>query len=328
MTRLRKILASRLLVIGIVLVAAGIATAVAGYVAASRAASDRVDAERVVAAVEDEIAEAEDDLADATTARETASRDETQANAELTTVEDERARLRAELETLEDRAPGYIDAVADVAARAGGVQSAAAGLLDLRMGQAEALAAGDHSAFNDRMRSYVEPAGSAASHFTDLFSVVESLPAVALREGYRYEGPSGEAMVVTEPVHLDPPTGPAVVVMTLPEQIACQPWGNGGCRYSWEATIDASNWLEVTLTRIGVRYRGGGGYCVVGDEWADVARIISPNGSTTWSAWLTEDRDGECAPVLGGDLLVRWEATDAEGNDLSGRATADSAAPP
>lgn len=328
MRRLREMVASRLLVIGVALALAGLATVVTGYLAASRAESARLDAERAVAAVEEEIAEAEADLAEAAAAREAASRDEAQANAELAAAEDERIRLRAELETLEDRVPGLVDAVATFVAQAEQARTAVAGLVDLRTGQAEALAAGDYSAFNDRMRAYAEPAGNVAAQVADFFIVAESLPVVTLRDPYRYDGPSGEAMVLGDPVPLDPPTGPAVVVMTLPEQIACQPWGNSGCRYSWEATIEASNWLEVTITRIGVRYRGGGGYCVVGDEWEDVTRSISPNGSTTWSAWLTEDRDGECAPVLGGDLLVRWEATDAEGNDLSGRATADLAAPP
>ena len=328
MRAIGKLLRSRVLVFGVVLAVAGIAVAVAGFLAASAAASDLSDAEVAVAQIADEIAEAEKGLAEAESARETADADASEVTAQLAAAEDERSRARAMLNAVADGAPVLVEAATDLLASAGDTQTALTGLVDLRNAQVEALLASDYSGFNDLSKSYVDPAAAATARLAAFFTQVEDLPAASLRDPYRYEGPAGDAMVASEPVPLDPPTGPAAVAMTLPEEVPCASWGNEGCSYSWTATIRESNWLQVTITRIGVRYRGGGGYCVVGDEWSDVSRLVEANGSTTWSGSLIEDRDGECAPIIGGDVLVRWEGTDGEGNTLSGRATADLASPP
>lgn len=328
MSQTRTSSRSWVLIVGLVLAVAGIATAVTGFLSASAAETDRIDAERAVAAVEEAIGGAEADLADAEATLEATHEAKDEATAELAATEEERDRLRAELTTLENQAPDFVAATTDLLATAGETEAAVAALVARRRAQAEALAGDDFATFNDRLANYAQPAAQAAAQLTGFFSQAEGLPAVNLRDPYRYDGPPGEEMGTSEPARLEPPSGPAQVEMTLPEQVACTPFGNGGCKYSWEAKITESNWLEVTITRIGVRYRGGGGYCVVGDEWSDVTRVVPADGNTTWSGSLIEDRDGECAPVLGGDLLVRWEGTDAEGHSLSGRATADLASPP
>jgi hypothetical protein len=153
---------------------------------------------------------------------------------------------------------------------------------------------------------------------------MESLPQISIGDPYQYDGPMVEPRVATEPLALDPPTGPAVVAVELPDQVGCSAWGNEGCHYQWTAKFVESNWLDATITRIGVRYRGGGGYCTVGgSEWHDVSVTVDANGDGTWSGALHVDRDAECRPVIGGDLLVNWKGTDADDNSLSGRATAD-----
>ena len=49
---------------------------------------------------------------------------------------------------------------------------------------------------------------------------------------------------------------------------------------------------------------------------------VPANGSDTYRRGIYLDRDGSCSYEIGGELLVRWEGTDAEGNRISGRATA------
>lgn len=319
---------SRLLMAGAVIAVAGIGVGVAGLLSASTAESNLREAELAVTEASSHVAEAEADLEAADLAKESADQGTRDADTALAAAEADRNRARAVLSTLEDEAPTYVDAAGELLASATETEFAAAQLVEMRRSQIEALDTADYADFNDRRQAYVGPAADVAIQLADFFTQVENLPELALPDPYRYDGPASEAMATREPVPLDPPTGPAVVAMTLPEQVPCVSWGNGGCNYSWKATIEESNWLEVTITRIGVRYRGGGGYCVIGGEWDDVSRVIEANGRTTWSGSLIEDRNGECAPVLGGDLLVRWEGTDAEGNSLSGRATADLAPPP
>ena len=302
----------------------GLAAMVLGGVLVLGARSDREDAEAAVARQQEAIALAEQELTTAEHDLEAADEDSAVAAGELGESEAQRSDTKAALDLLRTELPAFVAAVAGVAESAGDVHPAIFEVVAQRRAQLETLLADDYAAFNALRLQYVEPATSVAGQLEGFSSQMESLPRISIGDPYQYDGPMVEPRAATEPVALDPPTGPAVVAVELPDQLGCNAWGNEGCHYQWTAKFVESNWLEATITRIGVRYRGGGGYCTVGgSEWNDVTVTVDANGDATWSGELHVDRDHECRPVIGGDLLVNWKGTDADGNGLSGRATAD-----
>jgi hypothetical protein len=302
----------------------GLTVMVSGVVLALGARSDREDSEAAVAQQQGAVALAGQELTAAESDLEAAREDGAVAAAELSDSEAQRADTKATLEVARMEIPAFVAAVDAASASAAEVRSAIGELPAQGRTQVEALIALDYVAFNALRAQYAELTTSVAGQLDGYSSQMESLPHVSISNPYQYDGPTEEARVPTEPVALDPPTGAAVIAVELPDQLACDAWGNAGCHYQWTARFVESNWLDVTITRIGVRYRGGGGYCTgVGSEWVDVTLNVDANGDAGWSDQLHVDRDSECRPVIGGDLLVRWEGTDAEGNDLSGRITAD-----
>jgi hypothetical protein len=315
----------------------GAVVLVLGITSASGAASDREEAESAAADQQSAVAAARRDLSDAVTALENAQAEGSQARADLqtaeATLEDTGATLAAvdsALEGLLDQIPAFVISASDLTAGAAAVVPGIEDLVAQRRSQVEAILAGDYREFNDLRSAYLEPAGTVAQELDDLATQFEGLPAVPLSEPYEYLGSSLEGSVPDEPQELDPPTGPAVITVELPGEIPCDPWGDGGCRYSWIAQFVESNWLDVTIDRIGIRYRRGSGYCTIGvagesaseREWDDVNITVSANGTDSTSGSLVIDPSDECWPVRGGELLLRWEGTDGEGNRLSGRATA------
>ena len=311
-------------ILGGAVVLIGLAVILSGGMLASGARSDREDAEAAVAQQQGAVAVAEQELTAAEDDLEATKQDGAAAAAELSDSEAQRAETTATLDNMAMEIPAFVGAVADATASAADLHTAISELPALRRAQIEALLALDYAAFNPLRLQYVEPTTSVDGQLEEFSSQMESLPQISISNPYQYDGPMLEARVPTEPAALDPPTGRAVIAVELPEQLACVSWGNAGCNYNWTARFVESNWLGVTITRIGVRYRGGGGYCTVGgSEWVDVSVNVDANGDATWPGQLSVDRDGECRPVIGGDLLFRWEGTDADGNDFSGRITAD-----
>ncbi len=311
-------------IVGGAAVLIGFAVVVSGGMLALGARSDREDAEAAVAQQQGAVAVAEREFTATESDLEATKQDGAAAAAELSDSEAQRADTKATLDNLRMEILAFVGAVADAAASAADLHAAISELPALRRAQIEAFIALDYAAFNLLRLQYVEPTTLVAGQLEEFSSQMGSLPQVSISNPYQYDGPMVEARVPTEPAALDPPTGRAVIAVELPDQLACVPWGNAGCRYSWTARFVESNWLGVTITRIGVRYRGGGGYCIVGEsEWVDVSVNVDANGDATWSKQWSVDRDSECRPVIGGDLLFRWEGTDADGNDLSGRITAD-----
>lgn len=311
-------------IVGGAAVLVGLAAMVVGGMLALGARSDRDDAEAAVAQQQGAVAVAEQELTAARSDLEAAKQDGAAAATELSDSEARRADTKATRDNLRMEIPVFVGAAADAAAGAADLHAATRELPALQRAQIEALIALDYAAFNSLRLHYVESITLVAGQLEQFSSQMGSLPQVAISDPYQYDGPMVGARVPTEPVALDPPTGGAVIAVELPDQLACVSWGNAGCRYSWTARFVESNWLGVTIARIGVRYRGGGGYCTVGgSEWVDVSVNIDANGDATWPGQLSVDRDAECRPVIGGDLLFRWEGTDADGNDFSGRITAD-----
>jgi hypothetical protein len=122
-----------------------------------------------------------------------------------------------------------------------------------------------------------------------------------------------------------PPTGRAIIEATAGEEIPCTPWGNGGCRYEWTIVFTESNWLDVTIERLAVRYdeRGGRSYWVsVDGEWRDVTIRVPAGGTERYSGWVRTDADGDMHNIMGGKVKLRFRGTDAEGNSISGSVSA------
>lgn len=309
---------------GAAALAAGIAVLVLGIIAASGAETDREDAEAAVAVQRDAVAVAETELAAAQTDLEAAEEAAAEAAGELTDREAQLADTQAALEAIEEAVPAFLLAASQATSEATDVYTATSDLAAQQRARVEAVLAEDYDAYNQLRASYLESTGTVGSRIEDLATQVESIPDVPIGDPYEYLGATVQPVQPPELVELDPPTGPAVITAVLPDEIPCSPRGEGGCRYSWEVAFQESNWLEVDITRIAIRYWAGGNrWCAsTAGEWRDASITVPAGGRDTYGNWVILYPDETCGWALGTTLLFRWEGTDAEGNRLSGRVTA------
>ena len=94
---------------------------------------------------------------------------------------------------------------------------------------------------------------------------------------------------------------------------------------AWTVTFTETNWLDVTIERVAVRYdeRGGRSYWIsVDGEWRDVSFTVPAGGTDTYSGWVRTDDDDDMRNIMGGKLKFRYRGTDAEGNAISGSVNA------
>jgi hypothetical protein len=327
-------------IVGAMAFLAGAAVLVLGLVSLSGATADREDAEATAADRRSVVEDARGDLSDAEAALSEARAEGIEARTDLqdaeATLEDTRAAAANAQYTLEDlrsRVPGFVAAAGDLTANAAALMPGIEDLASRLSAQAEAILGGDHPGFNELRAAYLDSAVAVAGELDALAGRFDDLPEMPIP--FRYDGSPLESDAPDELQTLDPPTGPAVITVELPDVIPCEPWGDGGCHYSWRAEFVESNWLAVTITKIGVRYRRGRYYCTIGysgestyeREWDEVDLWVPPGGSESEAGSLFIDPDNECWPIRGGELLIRWEGTDAEGNRRSGRGTASLESP-
>jgi len=310
---------------------------VLGLTSASGATSDRQDAESAVTVQRSAVEAAQRELSGAEAALQDARSDaaDSRSNLDAVGVSLEEALsakdvAEALLSEIRVRAPAFVSSAGEAIEH---VEATTFELLELAAQQGsmiEAILAGDYRRSNDLYAAYLEPASAVAGDLNDLAARFDAFPDVPISDPEGYSGAAVRGRAPDDSLDLDPPTGPAVITVELPAEIPCTPRGDGGCQYAWTAEFIESNWLGVTIDRIGIRYRRGNMYCTIGysdesvyeREWDDVLIRVTPNGTATTSNNLTMDPGDPCWPVRGGELLFRWEGTDAEGHRLSGRATA------
>ncbi len=276
--------------------------------------------ESVVASAEETLTDAEADLADNLVQAADAASDRAER-------ESDRAETLASLEALRGDIQLYVLAAGGATADAGLLSPPLSDLAAQHREQIAAILAEDYGAFNALRAIYAESAGLVADGIEGLAGRYSDLPEVPISDPYDYVGPALHSdPAATEPQDLDPPTGPAEITVEAPDEIECDPWGNQGCSYEWTVTFVESNWMEFTITRIGVRYRRGNTSCATGrgetfaeNEWLDTDLTVHADGTFSWGNNIQIDRDDVCRYSMGGELQFRWKGTDAEGNRLSGR---------
>ena len=174
-------------------------------------------------------------------------------------------------------------------------------LADQRDSQVEALLADEYTTLTALRLESVELTQELIGNAEALSTQMEDLPTIPMNDPYTYSGRTIDARMPADPVPLDPPTGPAVMTVELPELIGCVPWGSDGCKYRWTATFAESNWLDVAINQVSVRYRSPSrsSYCYFTPDWVDVEIDVPAGGSDTWSRSFLGRPRLEVSPRVG-----------------------------
>lgn len=295
--------------------AVGVAASVGGAKAAANADDD-------LAAARDRVAAALEAVADAEKLLEGARSDAAVAEEESQTADDALARARSARSEAEAAVPVAEEAALDLlAAAAEAVDAAATGpaaLQPIVEGRAELLSAaraGDYEGFHEIQVDF-NAACEAANAWLEALDAVYVAPALATAAA---GGPLGTYPL--SELTIDPPTGPAEVTATLPDDIPCKATGNAGCEYRVAVTFTGANTLEATVDRMATRWieRGGNSWWVSTDgEWQDAELVIPADGSVTHSFWIWTDADDKMRRIMGGKLRFGYSGIDAEGNKFRG----------
>ena len=320
--------ATSVLVVGAVVALMGLqlqAAAVDARSAASAQAETQLelvaDTEQGLVDLRLEIGRKRDTVEEATTSVEEAESARNATEIRVSAARGELQKTEAEVPERVIEAREFIDAVTPLADIASAHLESERRILDCRSEQVEMGSEGNVREFNRAQNQFNEMADAANVELETLDRLLAALPPL-VETGPRL-GVGTSRFTVSEVV-LDPPTGRAQVQTNAPDLIPCTPQGTEGCRYDWVATFTETNWLDVTIERIAVRYveRGGRAYWFNSSgEWSDVHIIIPASGSATYDSWVRTDSEADSRLIIGGKLKLRWEGRDAEGNSLSGSLT-------
>jgi hypothetical protein len=216
----------------------------------------------------------------------------------------------------------FYRAAADVVERA----TAAVGLnqrvLRIRRDQQAAVLAGDYEEA-ERLQGELDPlVREANAGLTIINAVFDELPPPGLEP--RAASPFSLRLHTPSDLDIDPPTGPAKVEASFPDNVECRIAGSNGCDYRVVITFTESNALEATINRVGVRWieRSGNRWWILrSGEFDDVDIVIAPNGTATYVVTMFADSDSRERRILGGKVRIRYNGIDAEGNRFSGDKT-------
>lgn len=222
-----------------------------------------------------------------------------------------------------DAAAAFPAAGADVLAAVEEHLATAAELAELRAQQAEAVAGGRYRTYNTLQDRYNRLVDDFNEQADAVRAAVDALPSFVYRGVDSAVVPPAPVGLEEQDTELDPPTGPARVVGSLPDTIPCTPRSDG-CRWTWEITFTETNALGVVIDRIGYRYidTRGSVWILESGEWRDVTVRLAANGTASWDTWVQTLNPAERPNLQGGTVRVRWEGTDAEGNRITGSASA------
>ncbi len=312
----------------------GAVVAMLGLSSAADANEDRDTASAEAATQRQLVTDAEQDLADLRLHLENAqaqvtetatilveqesARDE--ATVRLSTAEQLLQETTAEIPERRAEAQAFVEASSPFVDAAFAYFATCQRLLELRIDQeAEALDR-DYRSFNRLQGQYNDLTEVANVELEVIGNFVAALP--SLTGVNALAGPSTERLAASE-VSLDPPTGRArIQASTTADPIPCTPYSGNGCRYNWEVTFTQTNWLQVTIDRVAIRYyeRGGRSYwSSTSGEWRDVTIIIPAGGTASYDNSI--DTTATSKQIMGGRLNFRYQGTDADGNSISGRVT-------
>ncbi len=325
-----------LLAIAIVVLAAGAVVAMLGLSSTAKASDHRDTARTEATTQRRQVAGTEQDLADLRLELENAQADLELAATALTGTESARDEATVLLSTAEQllqetkaKIPGrqaeaqaFIDAGTLLVDAAIAHLATCRRVLELRAEQEAEALDGDYRSFNRLQGQYNELTEAAIVELEEVNDAVAALP--SLTGTSALAGLGTERFVASE-VALNPPTGRArVEAASTADPIPCTPWGTSGCRYNWEVTFTQTNWLQVTIDRIAIRYdeRGGRAYWFSkSGEWRDVNIVIPAGGTASYDNWVRTTSEADSRLIIGGRLKFRYRGTDADGNSVSGWVT-------
>ncbi len=314
----------------------GAVVAMLGLSSAAEANEDRDTASAEAATQRQLVTDAEQDLADLRLDLENAqaqvtetatilveqesARDE--ATVRLSTAEQLLQETTAEIPERRAEAQAFVEASSPLVDAAFVYFATCQRLLELRIDQeAEALDR-DYRSFNRLQDQYDDLTEVANVELEAMAEVVAALP--SLTGARALAGPSTERLAASE-VSLAPPTGRArIEASTTADPIPCTPYSGNGCRYNWEVTFTQTNWLQVTIDRVAIRYyvRSGRSYWYsTSGEWRDVSIIIPAGGTASYDGSVRTAEDDDMRLIIGGRLTFRYRGTDADGNSISGQVT-------
>lgn len=119
------------------------------------------------------------------------------------------------------------------------------------------------------------------------------------------------------------PTGPALVVASLPSPIPRVAWGTDGSRWDYTVTFKEAKGVAATIEWIGIRYVDTNDVVWVVDnrEWFAKTIEIEAGGSAKYSTWV-RTKDGGKGDLRGGMVKFSFTGHDASGNKFRGEVTA------
>jgi len=326
-----------LMVVAGVVMVAGAAVAVLGLASSAQAHDDRAEAQAQAETERGLVGEAEQELASLQLESQTAQAELEEAQAAVGQAETVQNGMTADLASAQElllqtnseipgrqaEARAFVDAAGPVIDIGSACLATGLRILDLRAEQEARALDGDYRGFNRLQGDYnglTEAANLEMDAFAGAVTALPSLTGVGALTAL-----AGEPLAASD-VNLNPPTGRArVTAATTSDPIPCTSFSTNGCRYNWKVTFTETAWLGVTIERIAIRYdeRGGRAYWYSeSGEWRDVNVVIPAGGTASYDGGVQTTDDSDMRLIMGGRLKLRYQGTDADGNSISGSASA------